>query len=65
MAGMDGSSIMIQTQVLSFVILHVKILTASVMMLRNEVELQGALEPYLGNETVHRMDLGILIRLLG
>lgn len=64
MAGTYGS-IMIQMQVLSFVIVHVKFLVESVKFLKNEMDAQGAFERYLGNEIVHRVDPGILIKLVG
>lgn len=56
---------MIQTQVLSFVIIHVKFLAESVKFLKTEMDVQGTLERCLGNEIVHRVDLGILIKLVG
>lgn len=49
MADIYGS-IMIQMQVLSFVILHVKLLPGSVKFLRNEIDVQGILEQCLGNQ---------------
>lgn len=48
MAGICGS-IIIQTQVLSFVI-HVKLLTGSVKFPRNEIDVQDTLEQCLGNQ---------------
>lgn len=64
MAGTYGN-IVIQTQVLSFVIVHVKFLAESMKFLQNEMDAQGTFERCLGNEIVHRVDLGILIKLVG
>lgn len=59
---MEGSTLII-AQVSSFMIFYVKLLTQSVKFLRNDV--QGTLQQCLGNEIVHRVDLGILIRSVG
>lgn len=61
---MEGSTLII-AQVSSFMIFYVKLLTQSVKFLRNEMDVQGTLQQCLGNEIVHRVDLGILIRLVG
>lgn len=62
MAGTYGN---IMIQMLSFVIIHVKFLAESVKFLQNEMDAQGTFERCLGNKIVHRVDLGILIKLVG